>query len=116
LYFHHAWTQSDAPAANPFKLVKDHVLLPAAADLAAVDLRMKAQLSPAKFDAIVALIPDEWLPDDPGFGGPDAQRAAYRQFFASRLEASDVFVGEALCIPMTMRSSASSRGSTAASA
>jgi hypothetical protein len=96
LYFHHAWNESDAPAANPFKLVKDHVLLPAAADLAAVDLRMKGRLSPAKFDAIVALIPDEWLPDDPGFGGRSAQRAAYRQFFASRLEASDVFVGEAL--------------------
>jgi hypothetical protein len=96
LYFHHAWTSNDDPAANPFKLVKDHVLLPAAADLVAVDARMRALLTPEKMAAIVALIPDEWLADDAGFADKPAQRAAYRRFFASRLENSAVFVEEAL--------------------
>ncbi len=96
LYFQHAWTATDTPAANPFKLVKDHVLLRAATELSAVDARMRTRLSPARLNAIVALIPDEWLPDDPGFAGKPAQREAYRRFFASRLGASHVFVEEAL--------------------
>jgi hypothetical protein len=45
---------------------------------------------------IVGLIPDEWLPDDPGFDGKAGQREAYLNFFALRLKSSNVFVEEAI--------------------
>ena len=51
-------------------------------------------LSLAKTQA--GLIPDEWLPDDPGFDGKAGQREAYLNFFALRLKSSDAFVEEAI--------------------
>jgi hypothetical protein len=96
LYFHHAWTQRDRHAGTPFKLIKDHVLLPFADGLEAVDVKMRQTLSRGTFAAIVDLIPAEWLAEDAGFDGRDAQRAAYVDFFDARLEASQVFVQEAI--------------------
>jgi hypothetical protein len=96
LYFHHAWTQNDHPAAKPFSMIKDHVLLRAATQLAEVDLRMRQQLSPEKIKGVVDLIPESWLPDDPGFDGKIQQRQAYVSFFTQRLACSDVFVQEAI--------------------
>jgi hypothetical protein len=96
LYFHHAWTAHDAHAESPFRLIKDHVMLRHASRLLEIDAEMKSRLGATELAAIVDLIPDEWLPDDPGFGGKSAQRQAYRDFFAVRLRASSVFVGEAI--------------------
>jgi hypothetical protein len=96
LYFHHAWTQRDAPAANPFSMIKDHVLLKLASQLEDVDLRMRQLLTREKIVSVVALIPDSWLPDDPGFDGKLQQREAYVKFFMQRLASSTVFVEEAM--------------------
>jgi hypothetical protein len=96
LYFHHAWTRNDDPAKNPFKLVKDHVLLRFAAGLMDVDVQMKSLLTADRLGAIVNLIPDDWLRNDPGFESKEDQRDAYRRFLDKRLDASDIFVGEAI--------------------
>jgi hypothetical protein len=96
LYFHHAWTRQDDPAQNPFKLIKDHVLLRFAGALAEVDLQMKSLLTADRLRAIVDLIPDDWLREDPGFEGREDQRAAYGRFLERRLDASAIFVGEAI--------------------
>ena len=96
LYFHHAWTREGNPAANPFKLVKDHVLLRSAAALREIDERMKAALSQEALAAIVASIPDSWLRDEAGFNDKDDQRRAYMRFLEARLGSSEVFVEEAL--------------------
>ena len=96
LYFHHAWNSRDQYAANPFVLIRDHVLLKYASDLADVDARMKSLLTADKLAGIVQLIPDSWLPDDPGFAGKAAQREAYLNYFTLRMQTSDVFVQEAL--------------------
>ena len=96
LYFHHAWTQGDAPAVMPFTHIKDHVLLPWATELAAVDAHMKAHLTAEALAAVVALIPDTWLADDAGFAGRQQQRAAYLDFFLERARSSAIFVEEAL--------------------
>jgi len=95
LYFHHAWTMHDDPARNPFKLIKDHVLLPFAGVLAEIDVQMKSRLTAERLGAIVDGIPEEWLRDDPGFDGKNEQRGAYRHFLQGRLDASAIFVGEA---------------------
>jgi len=96
LYFHHAWTQADHPAGNPFPLIRDHVLLKYAARLEEVDERMAAVITADKLAAIVHAIPESWLSADPGFDGPQAQRDAYLDFFVQRMRSSGSFVQEAL--------------------
>lgn len=96
LYFHHAWSSRDQHATTPFTLIKDHVLLRHASTLAHVDAQMASLLTADKFSGMVDLIPDSWLPDDPGFAGKHAQREAYLNYFILRMQSSDVFVQEAI--------------------
>ena len=96
LYFQHAWKQGDEHALTPFSLIKDHVLLKFAGLLSEVDAEMTARLDIETIAALVRLIPDAWLADDPGFGGKSAQREAYWNFFKTRLASSGIFVQEAI--------------------
>jgi hypothetical protein len=96
LYFHHAWSSRDRHATTPFALIKDHALLKYASALAEVDAQMASLLTADKLAGIVELIPDSWLPEDPGFAGLHAQREAYLDFFVRRMQSSDVFVQEAI--------------------
>jgi hypothetical protein len=95
LYFHHAWKHGDDPSANPFSMVKDHVLLRLASQLEQTDALMRQQFTRDKIAGIVDLIPDSWLVDEPAFSKLQ-QRAAYVEFFARRISNSRVFVDEAL--------------------
>jgi hypothetical protein len=96
LYFHHAWTRADRPAANPFPLIKDHVLLKYASRMEEVDERMAAAITPDRLADIVRSIPESWLSVDPGFGDSGAQRDAYLNFFVQRMRSSGSFVQEAI--------------------
>jgi hypothetical protein len=96
LYFHHAWSQRDQHARTPFSLIKDHVLLKFASELEEADAEMRARILVDKIAGIVALIPDAWLVDDPGFDSKTQQRDAYLNYFTARLASSDIFVKEAL--------------------
>ena len=64
LYFHHGNTDWKEYVANPFPLIKDHVLLWKAFELDEADAEMKKLLTPDKLRAIVELIPDEWLTEE----------------------------------------------------
>ena len=46
LYFHHQWDGFMARSRGPFALIKDHVLLPFASELAAADAAMTGALTP----------------------------------------------------------------------
>ncbi|MCA8832734.1 HipA family kinase [Hymenobacter pini] len=93
LYVHHSGPGWAAKATRPFPQLKDHVLLPQATELAAVDAEASARLSPEILAAIVALVPDEWL-QEPDLS-PEEQRAQYVEFLTTRLAASSSFVQEA---------------------
>ncbi|WCT14041.1 HipA family kinase [Mucilaginibacter jinjuensis] len=95
LYFHHSWHNWQEQAKRPFVNVKDHVLLPRASELEAVDAEYKAILTPDHIRKIVDLIPDEWL--SAGFEDetPDAIRNVYYEFLTTRIASSDIFVKEA---------------------
>jgi hypothetical protein len=96
LYVHHQDGSFAASASSPFALIKDHVLLPQATALRAVDIEMRGRLSDEIVDAVVDLVPDDWL-DEPGVpGSADARREIYRQFLKARLQQSHIFVEEAL--------------------
>jgi len=95
LYFHHASTEFDERATNPFVAIKDHVLLPFATRLDAADAAMSAALTTARIDSVAALIPDEWLADDPSAQDKAAQRAAYARYLTLRLAPPRAFAQEA---------------------
>jgi hypothetical protein len=96
LYFHHSWDDFLQRAQSPFALVKDHVLLPFASRLREVDTAMAATLTPERLAAVVEAIPEAWLLPDVRFSGPAAQRRAYVDYFARRLQAPRAFVEEAV--------------------
>jgi hypothetical protein len=95
LYFHHDWRDHIDRAASPFALIKDHVLLPFASEIARVDASMTAVLTPEKLADIVALIPDAWLMDEPSFASKAEHRAAYLNYLQRRLTAPRAFALEA---------------------
>ena len=96
LYFHHDWRDHLARSTSPFALIKDHVLLPFATQLDAADAWMTQQLTPERIDAIVQLIPDAWLEDEPSFTRHVEHRAAYVQYLTRRLAAPRAFFEEAV--------------------
>jgi hypothetical protein len=93
LYAHHAGPDWARPRPRPFPQVKDHVLLPQASELPAVDAESRAKLTPEVLRAIVGLVPDEWLTN--GDAPAAEQRADYVRFLEARLAASETFVQEA---------------------
>jgi hypothetical protein len=96
LYFHHNWGDHEQRSADPFKAIKDHVLLSFASALEAADAHMTQQLSIEHLERIVSLIPDTWLTQDTHFDTPQAYRAAYLTYLTRRLEHHRVFLEEAI--------------------
>lgn len=96
MIFHHDWRGYMERSSGAFPMIKDHVLLPRAARLAEADAAMTAALDEAQIERIVALIPDGWLADEPGFDSVAGHRAAYRDYFVNRLRQPHAFVEEAV--------------------
>ena len=91
LYAHHGTGDFAGRAREPFARVKDHVLLPMASELREVDDGLAARFTPTLLREIVALVPGEWLGEE-----PDARRAAYTGYLAARLERPRPFLEEAI--------------------
>lgn len=96
LYFHHTWKDWRDQAVKPFALIKDHVLLPQATELEAVDKSSKAILSKEFIRHIISLIPDKWLDKETAFQSVHEHREAYIEFLATRIAHSQIFVKEAM--------------------
>ena len=90
LYFHHDWPAGLRKSRARFTQLRDHVLLPVASDLRAVDDELAARLSEEVLRDIAAQVPDAWLPQ------PAAEsREAYVGYLRERLAAPRPFVEEA---------------------
>ncbi len=96
LYFHHNWNGYLQRSRAAFQLIKDHTLLSLAEGLREIDVTLKPRLTPELIHHIVDLVPDAWLHNGGSFDSPAAYRAAYVAYLLSRLEASHIFVEEAL--------------------
>ncbi len=96
LYFHHDWKDPSAAARSRFPIIRDHVLLPWAAEIEALDPSLRAKLGESVFAEILAGVPDDWLVPEPGIATPAAKRAAYVNYLTERLEAAPLFVEEAV--------------------
>ena len=95
LYFHHGWTDWENHAKVPFALIKDHVLLPQASQLAEVDSEFKETVSEEMLKAIVGLIPENWLQWEETDDTPEQIREVYFKFLKTRLENSTIFLKQA---------------------
>ena len=95
LYFHHSWHEWQRQALKPFVQVRDHVLLPRAAMLREADTLFKSVITPQLLLAIVNLIPDEWLINEPTFQSAQENRLAYAEFLTTRMNNSEIFITEA---------------------
>lgn len=92
LYFHHTWENWQEQSIKPFLQIKEHVLLPQALQLDAVDAELKHLLTTDNITEVVGLIPDEWLVTDSPFETAEAHRQAYITYLTNRLQASEIFV------------------------
>ncbi len=84
LIFHHAWDRPSA-ADKPYR-ADDHVLRAAAGPSAGPQLA--PMVTRELLHEVLALVPDTWLVDEPGFASADAVRAAYVDHLAARAAAS----------------------------
>jgi hypothetical protein len=95
LYFHHAWHKVDEQGLRLFPQVKDHVLLPFATELQAIDEQVQLVLSPSTIEAIVNVVPDAFLADEENEISIEEKRSVYKQFLTSRLTITDTLIKEA---------------------
>src|SRR5215210_5354635 len=91
LYFHHNWPARDGAALEavsrrPFAAARDHVLLPFASSIPEADAALAPRLTPEVLRAIVDLIPETWLAEEPGFADAKEVRAAYVAYLSTRLQ------------------------------
>ena len=95
LFYHHSWESFEKQATNPFKQVKDHVLVKQASDLQAADTFCKTVLNKELIESIVSLIPDEWLMNDVLNETSTEKKNVYAKFLTTRLVFSEIFIQEA---------------------
>ncbi len=95
LYFHYTWKNYRDRSLDSFPPIKDHVLLPLASELQAVDSKMTERLTPDIINNIIQLIPDAWLVESP-FSEKTQHREAYIEYLLKRLESPHIFVEEAI--------------------
>ena len=96
LYFHHAWTDMDQRSKDPFRLIKEHILLPFANALETADQAMTAAITEQVIKGIVDLVPEDWMSDNSPFSTTAENRHAYIEYLTRRLEAPRHFVEEAI--------------------
>jgi hypothetical protein len=78
LYLQHGGLIPAEHAQRPFAQISDHVLLSHAGSIVEAHERLAAIVDPALLEAVVALVPDDWLEDVP--------RQDYVDYLSRRLE------------------------------
>lgn len=96
LYFHHSWTGIEQRSKDPFRLIKEHILLPFANNIEAANAAMTALITEDLIKSTVDLVPDDWMNDNATFSTPAENRQAYVDYLTRRLEEPRNFVEEAI--------------------
>lgn len=86
LYFQHNWQDTAQMARSPFAAIRNHVLLPWAADIVAAAEASRTRLDESMLKQILEAVPSDWLMRPP---------ADYLEYLTLRLEASAIFTEEA---------------------
>jgi hypothetical protein len=113
IYAQHDWPRVDeARTRAGFPLIRDHVLLSVAGDLAMTDQKAGAALGEAVIRRAVEAVPDELLRAEPlsaEFATPEAARDRYAAYLLTRLEAPRAFVDSAIEAQRMLQASGSQR-------
>lgn len=108
IYVQHDWSSVDeARTRSPFPLIKDHVLLSIAGDIAVADAEMTRRITPDVIERVIGLIPDDLLGVSAlkaDFATTDAARERYIRYLRLRLESPREFVNEATKAQKQLRS------------
>jgi hypothetical protein len=101
LYAHHDWSSVDAERTRtPFQMIRTHVLLTTAGDLAAADEKARSLVDEAAITEVLATVPDDLLMDDAAgtqeFASATEARARYTRYLVERLAARDSWLSEAM--------------------
>lgn len=83
LIWHHNWRTAEQASAKRYD-AGDHALSRYAPDPVAAAAHLAPRITPELLAEVTALIPDEWLADEPGFDGPDDVRRAYEKVLLER--------------------------------
>jgi hypothetical protein len=86
LIFHHSWDDYLERARAPYKQFREHVLLRWATELREADAELAPKLTRDTIERVLALIPDDWLGDEPRFASIEEHRNGYRDYLLARLE------------------------------
>jgi hypothetical protein len=88
LVFHHSWPRADTMVERPYD-VSDHVLSTQATARDEADADLSASVTPDLLAEVLALVPDVWLCDEPGFASPGDVRTAYVDHLSRRVAAHE---------------------------
>ncbi|WP_027126011.1 HipA family kinase [Gelidibacter mesophilus] len=94
-YFHHNWPTWENHLNRTFPLIKDHVLLAQATQLAAATKSIQLTLDSEKITQIIKSIPEDWLLNDIDTQSPEIMRAAYIKYLTTKLSMIDILAKEA---------------------
>lgn len=92
LFFQYNWESFEQKAMSPFPYIKDHVLLPRATQPDEADRFCREAIREEQLQAIVNLIPDEWLLWADGDETPEQRRNMYLRFLTGRLHHSKQYI------------------------
>jgi hypothetical protein len=83
LVWHHNWKTAAAFSARPYD-ASDHALTRFSPEPAVAAAELAPKVTEELLAEVTALVPGEWLVDEPGFDTPDDVRRAYRELLAAR--------------------------------
>jgi hypothetical protein len=90
LVFHHDWARAERAATKPYD-ASDHVLKDVATRRAEAGDALAPRVDRALIEAVVAVVPDAWLEQEPGFSSAADVRVAYVDHFLRRVAAREVW-------------------------
>ncbi|MER6395760.1 HipA family kinase [Kitasatospora sp. NPDC001603] len=102
LVFHHRWSGAAGSVGKRYDL-SAHALGGYAPDVALADDELGPLVTPALLEEVVALVPDAWLADEPGFDSVAAVRHAYVAHLAARAARSRDWLPDGFATPEQVR-------------
>ncbi|WP_371479026.1 HipA family kinase [Kitasatospora sp. NBC_00315] len=108
LVFHHRWPAAGAAVGRRYDL-SSHALGGYRPDLRRADAELAPLVTPELLREVLALVPDEWLTDEPGFDSPADLREAYVGHLSARAADSAAWLPEAFTTPEQRRAAEAER-------
>ncbi|MFJ9952489.1 HipA family kinase [Kitasatospora sp. NPDC091207] len=98
LVFHHRWSSAGSSVGKRYDL-SAHALGGCSPDVGLADAELGPLVTTALLTEVVALVPDTWLADEPGFDSVEAVRQAYVAQLAARVARSREWLPDGFATP-----------------